>query len=831
MSVTFKYDADGGSAIPDTVTPDGTITASAISRKLSAAATGKTGYTNTHWNLYQYSLNGSISYPNTNHIPSSQFVFNTISTNIRIYWFIAVWAANTYTVTYKKNDGSTDPDVSNSVSYPDSFVYKNATAFSRTGNEIIRWATNPDGSGTSYTLGQIISGWTKEPPITVYAIWKNPFYTLTYNGNGISTNSSTQSEGGSSVILPELSALGYVFVQWSLYSSNVSSYNPPTNQCIKPYIQYLNPDVNPGIIASTTGITISFWYNLISKVNGAKLFLYKCPTTEQRFYVSIDLVYGSYVLNYQIYPGASDNGRYWQYVQFNTVQLNTWNHIVWSIEKTGEWTIYQNNIKENLWSGYGVNYTLGVNPSWNGSMTEYYIGGGGFDGYIDAYSVYNKVLTSDEVNIIYKTKSFLADNIVAFYGFDGNTDDNSGNNYHIGSLNQGSTFSINQNMQIVQSTYNANTAFTMPSNNITLYAIWADGYVLTYDGNGKSDNSSIVVAKGSINVLPNLNAIRYRHIQWNLYTENVSTYSPYVNGSIKAMSQNLHPDIKPGVLAVTSGLSISFWYKINNYVLNSKIFYIDNGGNGSPNATIYIQMRLNGISKVLEFIINNTAFSVSPGSFVSNINAANTYWNHIVWSINPDGVWSIYFNNTKLNVNITYKLAIMASQWNNYNMGIYQLGYDNYDGYIDGFSIYNKVLSTSEINAIYTSKSFLTNNVVAFYGFDDNSQTSWQDSSGNGFHLTTKSSSTVFSDTEYVKVIPYATYNIMTTFKMLSNYTTLYAIWEDIPVRLTDIKKKFNSSGTGPISLKAYYNNAGLISGVSGIPSSGAISIKAFKEK
>lgn len=60
----------------------------------------------------------------------------------------------------------------------------------------------------------------------------------------------------------------------------------------------------------------------------------------------------------------------------------------------------------------------------------------------------------------------------------------------------------------------------------------------------------------------------------------------------------------------------------------------------------------------------------------------------------------------------------------------------------------------------------------------------------------------------------------------------VYAIWEETSVNFSDIRKRFNPSGTGPISLDSYYNNGGIVSGITGIPSSGQpINLLPFKGK
>jgi hypothetical protein len=87
---------------------------------------------------------------------------------------------------------------------------------------------------------------------------------------------------------------------------------------------------------------------------------------------------------------------------------NTWHHFAWSISSTGVWTIYIDNVNQN------VNITRTIpNVTWNrrfiGRST--YTGDGYYVGNIDDFRIFNKVLSSTEVNQLYNTVALSA-NIV-----------------------------------------------------------------------------------------------------------------------------------------------------------------------------------------------------------------------------------------------------------------------------------------------------------------------------------------------------------------------------------------------------------------------------------
>ena len=79
-------------------------------------------------------------------------------------------------------------------------------------------------------------------------------------------------------------------------------------------------------------------------------------------------------------------------------------------------------------------------------------------------------------------------------------------------------------------------------------------------------------------------------------------------------------------------------------------------------------------------------------------------WNNLVFSVNKQGLWSVYLNNIDQLINITF------SPPNNRTYNVKVLGRSsysttqNFNGLIDDFRIYNKVLSSNEIKILYQSK-------------------------------------------------------------------------------------------------------------------------------
>jgi hypothetical protein len=73
----------------------------------------------------------------------------------------------------------------------------------------------------------------------------------------------------------------------------------------------------------------------------------------------------------------------------------------------------------------------------------------------------------------------------------------------------------------------------------------------------------------------------------------------------------------------------------------------------------------------------------------------NNTWNHFVWTLGSDGTWKIYLNGVLNNVYTGRLYPTLGDR----NTNTWGTGYDN--ALIDEFQQYNRVLTVSEITAIY----------------------------------------------------------------------------------------------------------------------------------
>lgn len=184
------------------------------------------------------------------------------------------------------------------------------------------------------------------------------------------------------------------------------------------------------------------------------------------------------------------------------------------------------------------------------------------------------------------------------------------------------------------------------------------------------------------------------------------------------------------------GMTVSFWFKINDTLTNNyypMLFYWASGsGTGSrvligftPNGT-----KLNQL--VLECGYRDTSLNLAqytwtlPRDSNGNIRSAsdnlNTYkldvyggWNHLAWSIDIKGVWTILINGIKVS-DMIYSTYNMTTNVGGKNMSsasgtdsVLCIGtegisnFPRFSGYIDNFSFWRQYLPLNVLQKLYTS--------------------------------------------------------------------------------------------------------------------------------
>jgi hypothetical protein len=156
------------------------------------------------------------------------------------------------------------------------------------------------------------------------------------------------------------------------------------------------------------------------------------------------------------------------------------------------------------------------------------------------------------------------------------------------------------------------------------------------------------------------------------------------------------------LINITTGISFSFWARINatgsgNY---GRIF--DFGEISSSNGINYITIARDGATNNLIFKIENNA-SVGVSTTINS--QLDNVWRHYVWTITITGVWMLYVNNVSTNPAKTQTIPIVAKANRTYNLGKSLFSADSYlNMNLDDFRIYNKVLSVADVNELYLGR-------------------------------------------------------------------------------------------------------------------------------
>lgn len=194
------YSANGGSG----TTPSSQSKLYQSSVTLSSTKLTRTGYTHSGWNTNSsgtgttYALGGSY----------------TTEATVTLY---AKWTANTYTVTFNANGGTT-PTASKSVTYAS--TYGTLPTPTRAGYTFSGWYTASSG-GSKITSTTTVSITASQ---TLYAHWTANSYTVTFNANGGTTPTASKIVTYDSTYgtLPTPTRSGYEFLGWYTTSSGGS---------------------------------------------------------------------------------------------------------------------------------------------------------------------------------------------------------------------------------------------------------------------------------------------------------------------------------------------------------------------------------------------------------------------------------------------------------------------------------------------------------------------------------------------------------------------------------------------------------------------------------
>ena len=196
----------------------GTMNNQTLTYDVDAALTAnqfvKTGYTFLGW---AYSASGAVEFRDKEHVLNLE----TGAKDHESVTLYAIWAANTYTVTFNANGGTTSPTWK-TVAYDS--TYGTLPVPGRTGYSFDGWYTAATG-GTKVTAE---SSKDTASDQTLYAHWTVNTYTVSYNGNGSTGGSTAESshtyDTAKALTTNGFTKTGYTFVGWATSSSGPVVY-------------------------------------------------------------------------------------------------------------------------------------------------------------------------------------------------------------------------------------------------------------------------------------------------------------------------------------------------------------------------------------------------------------------------------------------------------------------------------------------------------------------------------------------------------------------------------------------------------------------------------
>ena len=176
-------------------------------------------------------------------------------------------------------------------------------------------------------------------------------------------------------------------------------------------------------------------------------------------------------------------------------------------------------------------------------------------------------------------------------------------------------------------------------------------------------------------------------------------------------SSSQYVQITDAFTTASTGMSFSFWFRSNNTSLWGRIFDFGNGS-WSDNIIAFI----NGGNLGFSVYFGNTSTQIN--NVIPSIN--NNNWHHITWTLDTSKNWKIYLDgNLYISyANMNYPKTIQRSL--NY-IGKSNWSSDPYfNGAIDDFRYYSRVLTSSEVTDIYTVpfKSTIYPDIPMYISFD-----------------------------------------------------------------------------------------------------------------
>jgi uncharacterized repeat protein (TIGR02543 family) len=502
-SIEIAYNANGG-----TGAPANTNATTGQSFTISATQPTRSGYTFGGWSLQDnspaggpYSASGTFT-PNSNEI------------------LVAQWTAVNYTVTYNSDGGSTAPSQLTNKHIDDS-INVDSTAPTKSGYTFLGWK---DAAGNIYPAGGTFN--MPAGNVVLTAQWQGNAYTLTYDANGGAAAPAAESRNYSAsanLSATQPTRTGYTFQGWNtLVGGTGTAYNSSAS--------YTMPNSNTTLFAQWTANSYVLAYN----TQGGST----APASANKDYNASVTVSGStptrtgYSFAGWNTAAAGTGTTYLQSATFNMPDANVTLYAQWT--KTAFTLYYNTNGGQGVFSSQPVKYSESVTvDSTTPTKTGYTFSGwntaadgtSGFD-----YSARSVFTLNVEANVTLYAKWTAVSYTVA-YNANSGSGAPSGGSYNFGATvttaNKGTIartgyrfIGWNDRADGSGTTYIEAATFSMPADNVILYAQWIDSsYQIAYNANGGSGGpDGAIAANGSTYTIDPIQPVRpgYTFGGWKL---------------------------------------------------------------------------------------------------------------------------------------------------------------------------------------------------------------------------------------------------------------------------------------------------------------------------
>lgn len=568
----------------------------------------------------------------------------------------AIWAAETYTITYDANgsdSGSVPVDTNRYVSYTTGIILGNAGNLIKGGFTFVGWNTKADGSGDTYIAGRSII--IHENNITLYAKWSTETFSVTYFSNGSSTgtapiDNNAYVSGQEVTVLGKndlrfYSSTGIVFCGWNTKADGTGlRYKPGAT------ITVGSTDIS---LYAEWGQGYSLKYHENDGADNQESGVSYYP--EGEVYTVWDLTYlGRFEkegYKFQCW-NTSPDGNGVDYNPGSTLTLGTQNVILYAkwVKDGGIFSYHENGgVRGSFWYppkhfAGGTSFNILYDNNSFGLTRDGYnfvcwntkADGNGQDYYKnDSF-----VMPDSDVTLYAKWSLIQVQTYSVFYNRNG-ADSGS---VPVDSI----SYQFNENATILGNTgslvkagyifkcwsfnganYNPGDLLRITNSDVTLTAVWEKAFIVTYNSNGASSgivpiDANEYVNGGGVTLLDNSgNLVKpgYRFVGW----------STNINGS---------NNIKPGELAYINNANLTL------YASWAKEYTITYHSNGATSGNVPVDT-----NKYIEG--ERVTRANNPG------NLTQTGFRFVGWNSQPDGSGVTYLPN----FNMSASNKDMYAEW------------------------------------------------------------------------------------------------------------------------------------------------------------------------